>query len=160
MLKMKSGQISQVFIYIFAMVVAAMIFYLGFTLIPKITNLSCNVETQNTKISFETEIGKVYNLGYESVKTLSAPSSCGIYYVCLIGKEPNFNIIPEDKRAIIKLRSEKNYNFFIITNRKASPIEYSFIENMDVKNGTICIEPTGNNFIFKAKNLGDHVEIF
>ncbi len=157
---MKSGQIRQIFFYIFAIIVAGLILYFGFTLIPKVLTLFCDVETGNLKVSVENEIGKVYNLGFGSFKTLSVPTSCGVEYICFIGNNPDFNKVPDGRpKEIMEVRYQTGNNFFIITTKKNLPVEYLKIENIEIKQGVFCLRPKGNSITFKAENKGDHVEI-
>ncbi len=159
MLKMKSAQTRQIFFYIFALIVMAFILYFGFLLIPKVTNLFCEVESGKLKTSLETEIGKVYHLGPESSRRLNIPSSCGLRQLCFVGNDPNFRVIEDEtSRRIIELRHNENpeENVFILTEDDVEPLK---IENIDVKQGTLCILPQGNSLSFRAENKGDYVEI-
>ncbi len=132
--------------------------YFGFTMIPKVTTLFCTVETENLKVSLDSNIGKVYNMGYGSKTKINLASSCGMEYVCFIGQSPNFNnVFDKSVAELMKTReSISKDNVYVKTNKDTKSLE---VKNIDVKEGILCLKPSGGLITFNVENKGDYVEI-
>ena len=113
---MKKGQLfSQPFMYIFAIVVIALIFLFGFQMIGKLKSTTCSVENIKFITDLNNEIDRIYSQGFSGSSTLCSlvprsrvsDSSCeiiipqGLDGVCILDptKSLDYTNIPFEEFA-------------------------------------------------------------
>jgi len=176
---MKKGQLfSQPFMYIFAIVVIALIFLFGFQMIGKLKSTTCSVENIKFITDLNNEIDRIYSQGFSGSSTLCSlvprsrvsDSSCeiiipqGLDGVCILDptKSLDYTNIPFEEFAndIKLLQGHTDKNLYFISENKNCDLEKIppvKIQNVEIKE-TICVK---SNEVVKIviENKGRNVEI-
>src|SRR3989344_8264016 len=115
----KRGQVQQLFVYIFALVVAAMIIGFGYYVITNILNLGKEVETATFKKDLEKQIGLFYTYAPNTNGNIQIRTPSGIKGICFINEGEVSDISYSDVKESAKISRSKNV-FFSTTKEGAN----------------------------------------
>lgn len=105
---MKRGQLlSQPFIYIFAMVVIAVVIYFGFSMVSEVSCLGENVEGAKFVKDLNKHVLEInsFSTGTKNKYTLTPPAD--VRGLCFISKDYSLSNIPfQDIRVVVELEKE------------------------------------------------------
>lgn len=159
----KRGQMQQVFFYIFAIIVTALILFLGIKGIYYVKTTGSEVEITNFITDIKSATQKNYNLGFGSVtsKELFTPSELTL--VCFLDPEKriDFSVIsdPALKQKISLLSEQKDENVYINLQAKDNPLRSYKINNLKPKNDIQCIENPTDSIVLIFENKGKYAEV-
>ena len=158
--KTKRGQLSTVFVYLFAIIVIALILIMGYNFI---TTTKENVEKtdlillKNKLISDIKAISSDY--GSSKKVTYSLPESAELCLFDLDKKDEILDNLPANFNSIIKdsIRSDVKKNAFIIS---SSIFESIYIGNIEINNPYFnCIKPLAGKISFVIEGAGNRTLI-
>jgi hypothetical protein len=156
---MKKGQLfGQPFVYIFIIVVAALILFFGFKAVRDILNLQEGVEFSTFVINLDEEIEKVYHLDYGSSFSLEDMAvSSNINEICFLDLDKPRdvgNIEDEIARELIDSAVNKNI-FFISEDELLDPF---FNEKIVVREeNPLCVKVENGRINVRLTNQGTEV---
>lgn len=157
----KRGQTEQIFVYIFAIIVTALILYFGIKGIIYIIHIGGGVETANFITDIKSAAQKNYDLGYTSrtSKELLVPKN--LETICFINpdEKPDLSIIQNQntKNAISIMTKTKEENLYF--NIKGGRIEPILIEHLKAKNGIQCKQGLFDRISLVFENKGNFAEV-
>ncbi len=147
----------QIFIYIFVLIVAAIIITFGFSLIKTLREKSAQVEVVSFYNDLQKQTSLVYNLDYKSSREVSLNTPIAVKKICFTSNssEPiTNNLEPELKASILNHYSGKNRkNVFIypVTNLQNSQ-NYAYIEHLQTTKNPLCLTTKGNVKVILENN--------
>ncbi|PIN80909.1 hypothetical protein COV16_00205 [Candidatus Woesearchaeota archaeon CG10_big_fil_rev_8_21_14_0_10_34_8] len=174
---MKRGQLlSQPFIYIFALILGALVLVAGFKMIMDLKETADMVEVGEFKSTIESEAKAFYNRGEGSTKSIPISLS-GIKFVCFSNPEEKLNCkfkskvsdeikscpgglkAMNDDKPTFQLRLSKettdNLWFLPLGTAKKDSFKINFIKPLEGAN-PLCYQ-VGSEIIIESK--GTHVEL-
>ncbi|MFA5175642.1 MAG: hypothetical protein WC413_00060 [Candidatus Nanoarchaeia archaeon] len=161
---MKKGQTEQIFIYIFAIVVIAVLIFLGLKFLGYITATSDKVEFANTLTAIQKHINVAYNLAPGSViqRQIAIPKSTK--FICFIDTDnvDYSKITDSTAKNIIQMRinSGEKDNFYYQLNVKGSNnVDQRIFEKLKISK-TLYLTPEAGTITIKLENKGDYVDIY
>lgn len=157
---MSRGQVqSQVFTYIFGLVIVGIVLLLGYTLV---TGLGRDVQEINTK-QVQTDLESIIRSAsqeYGSMHKEKVPVPDKFTQVCFVKSDvKNINPadIPSDYPLIAdSVRSATDKNVFLMDPKLADSF---FIDNLVVDGTLLCIE-NSNGITFRVEGLGNLAKIY
>lgn len=153
----KRGQTEQIFVYIFALVVAALIIGFGYYAITNLLNVGKQVETIKFKEDFEKEMKIYYSYapGTNAYVRLSVPS--GIKAVCFISEGSASKIQYADIKETAKVIQDKNIFFSTIKEKDfAEPI---YVDQIKPSPDPLCINTLSGVLDIDILTTGRFVQI-
>lgn len=176
-LLMKKAQLmSQPFVFIFTIVVIAMVFVFGAYMIYKLLKTECQVENKKFLADLNKEVNRIYSVGYVGNSEECAivkrheqtnlkcemlkPS--GVKGLCFIDLHSNFDArditIKELRDELVSLRGEKESNLYF-TAEEGCELDSEFIAKLSVPE-PICMKPDEDKPVrFILENQGNKVAI-
>lgn len=133
----KRGSIDQVFVYIFALVVAALIIGFGYYVITKVMNLGKEVETIKFKQDLEKNINLYYDFAPGTSANLQIRVPSGIKAVCFIISGDSSSIEYKEVRELASVVKDKN--IFFATTKTDANAEPAYIAKFKPEPDPLCI---------------------
>ena len=126
----KRGQIfGQPFVYIFALIVIAVIIFFGINIIKDVLNLGGSIEFRSFVDKLRAEATRTYNLDYASVIKLDLKVPQDITKICFINRD--FNVALDVSKLPVQIEEDvilrNNDNVFFVSSRNRDSI---FIANL------------------------------
>lgn len=137
------------FIYIFALIVAALILVFGLKFVFDLQASGEQIELGRFKLDVEREVSFIYNLdtGSSSEVTLKTPTK--IKTICFTNSEKDVRTTDKQLRDLLFLNPENN--FFIISEDPSQDKSFN-IEHLKSDTNPFCIQPKGElSLIFENK---------
>lgn len=153
----KRGQMDQIFVYIFLVVVAGLILIFGYRGIQQVIHTGEDVEFVKFLTEFRKETDKYYYLAEGSMKKVSLRVGFGIKEVCFVGEDRDFDYEDEEVNALMKTLKDKN--MFFVMKKGKEKIGAQKIEHLKPAGNLLCIKPLLGNLNFKLTTMQDFVEI-
>ena len=158
----KRGQMEQVFFYIFAIIVTAVILFLGIKAVGYLLETGSGVETANFKLDINSHIKKNFDLNQISLtqEKIYTPSTMDV--VCFIDPsvDLDFNLI---KNSLVRQKisglvksGAKDENVYFSIKKQVDSFE---VDNMKPKNNIQCKENPGGQITLQMENKGSYTEI-
>ncbi|MBN1376918.1 hypothetical protein JW949_01140 [Candidatus Woesearchaeota archaeon] len=158
-MKNNKAQISQLFIYIFIIVIVGAILMIGYKSINNFISKGCDVEKITFKEQTESLINKYNDYGSYHEERINAP--CSFSKVCFvntstIGKPVNY----EDLTIKTSVMNGVEKNIFLIGDY-TSAVGYVDLIYVDDEEGTgvICFNAQGGNFYIGFEGMGKSTKI-
>ena len=158
----KKAQTEQIFFYIFAIIVTAVILFLGMKAIGYTKTIGSQVDLARFITDVNNGAQKNFDLGTGSLTKIDLYNPLGTKIICFLNPKENidFSIIKDSKlqQEISSLSKLKDSNMYIGVENELKAYN---IENVKAKNGIQCKqEPfSGLSLIFENKGLYSEVEI-
>ena len=153
----KRGISTQMFTWIFALFVIAIVLYFGITSLMKVIDTSETVDTLRFQKDVEREVNLLYGYAPGSNKEVSISAPSGVKGVCFMDLTKPLN---EIKFSSVKkfrgLVSNKNLFYAVV---QGTPPEPTIINRLKPKNNPTCIEVSRNRIEFMLKNEGENVVV-
>lgn len=153
----------QPYVYIFALVVAALVIFLGYYMINSLLNLGKQVETKKFENDLRTEVKSIYDFtpGTNSHYKSSVPSGIkGVCFVNVINADVDSIIYDDAKELVSVLKSggtDKNL-FYSVSGRFKLPDPIK-IDKLKVKNDVLCKSTSRGILEIDLENIGNYVEV-
>lgn len=167
-LSSKKGQISQIFIYISAILVIGFIVLFGYKMIGKVLNQKCSVEEQDFMLSVNGFVDQ--NIRYGSRDEGVLPVACDYELLCFVDanvvgtnnweKPIDTNSAYYDiEPAIMIANAQDNisYNVYLYkrgTEDIAYPVAFDKRIHITGEDSVLCMTPTAGSFRFMIEGLG------
>jgi hypothetical protein len=146
---------TQIFTYILAVVIAALILGFGYYWFKEIPRRACLQETAQAGANIKSQIGMVK---YGDMKTVKIPISCGFSEACFVDVEKPANEELSNKPVIYSSwRNVDDRNFFFYPNG-ADSFNLGKI-TIDDQRGFVCMPIANNLLTFRATGMGTSVKI-
>lgn len=157
---MKKGQTEQIFFYIFAIIVTAVILFLGMKAIGYTKTIGSQVELTNFITDIKSGAEKNFNLGLGSRTKTSLITLPNTNIICFLNPDEtiDFSTIKNSKsrQIISKIYKLQDSNMYISIDNK---FENYNIKNIKVKNGIQCKEEPFQGFTLLFENKGSYSEL-
>ena len=152
---MKKGISTQIFIWIFAMVVLGVIIYFGFDMINKTWCFGKGVDVVKFNQDFEDEVREVYLLSKGSNKKIELNVPSEYDEICFFDRTKSYNankITNNEIKEIIELDQSMN-NVFFVSDDKCVDEEPQLVEHLLPYENPICFDIRKSNRIFKRQQM-------
>lgn len=152
----------QVFFYIFAIIVTAVILFLGIKAVGYLLETGSGVETANFKLDINSQIKKNFDLNTGSLTQEKIYAPANLDVVCFIdpSEDMDFNLIkdPAIRQKISGLAKSgvKDENVYFSIKKQLDSFK---VDNMKPKNNIQCKENPGGQIIIQMENKGSYTEI-
>ena len=160
---MKGQLLSQPFMYIFYIVVAALILFFGVKMIINLTNFSGEADVVNFVNDIQKDVNRVYSDNFGSLISLSelnVPSS--IKEICVInnGLNPDYNLITNEEfkeKLELGIGADSD-NLYLFGEFKDESIKSYKVDNLDVYiNNPVCDLNQNNKISIVLENKGNKI---
>ena len=151
------AQISQVFIYLMTIVIAAFILFYGYRAISVFTEKSEQVSFIQFKSSIDNNV-KALSLDFGSVKVQEFTVSGDVNVVCFVSNYPRMLKLNNTKYPLIEdsVNSGVRKNVFLIGNG----IDESFyLDNIESAENLFCMDAISGKIKLRMEGKGDHTFI-
>ena len=154
---------TQIFVYILSMIVIGLVLLYGYNAIRGFRERQEQVSLIEVENQLKTTI-KALSSDYDSIRKEELLLPSGFNMICFVDNRylgygnnvPNCVDLKQDSRAIVEdAMGAGTANIFLVPDGT----ENYMIGNIEVSQGCICIERTGNKAVFRVKGLGNGVEI-
>ena len=160
---MKRGQLEQPFVYIFALVVAALVIFLGYFLINGLLKTGKQVETIRFENDLKNEIKSIYDFSPGTTSNYKNIVPSGIKGICFIDVS-NVNLEEikyEDIKDIVSVLkdagSDKNMFYSVsVQVKQPPPIK---IDKLKPKTNLLCKSTSRGILELDMENKGSFVEV-
>ncbi len=159
-MKNNKAQISQLFIYIFIIVIVGAILLIGYKSINNFISKGCDVEKINFKEQTESLINKYNDYGSYHEERISAP--CRFSRVCFVNTDTIKNKISleiDDLTIKTSVENGVEKNIFLIGEYTSAVGYVDLIEVDNGGTGIICFNSQGGNFHIGFEGLGKSTKI-
>jgi hypothetical protein len=167
---MKKAQINQTFIFIFSLIIMALIAFMSIKLIADVSNSKC--ETEQIQFKSEIQSKMIKNKEYGNVQRHIIFAPCNAQLLCFIDSDTKYvfdssnNLFPANFPLFLR-RTVNSYNdgnkfsknIFLYNGEYATDLGYYDNIRINDENKIVCIEKKGNKFEFVTNGLGKYVEI-
>lgn len=149
------------FVFIFALILGALILIWGFPVIQEFIGISKTIEIGSTLRDIDTKVQSYYNLGEGSTKNVKFSLPSEVKYVCFYDPESTakpdneLSLIDKSLPYLLKLKSKNN--IFIFPRDIVNPSSYLIKHFKPIENPK-CFR-TYNTLKFTIENKGKYVEI-
>lgn len=160
---MKSAQASQIFSYVLALVILALVFIFGYKAISGMQERTDEAAFIQFQSDLKNNVETTMNYGDEKYDEIDVPGDYN--KVCFIGLHAAAGSVTD---PIIKdhIESSLKENVFLIEQQLAlpKPIYIGVIDVVDdgtdgASDGVLCIDVTNNDVKVKFKGLGNYTEL-
>ena len=154
----KRGVSRQVFMWIFALIVIAIVLYFGVTSLTKLVNVGKTVDTLRFQKDVERDVSLLYGYAPGSNKEVSINAPVGVQGVCFIDFTRNIGVIKYSQLKSVRGLgvTPKNMFFASVQGKRSEPVK---IEHLKPKTNPECIDVKHGKIQLMLENKGDHVEV-
>lgn len=153
----RRGVSSQVFMWIFALIVIGLILYFGVTSLAKVIHTGEVIDVLTFQNQLKKETGLMYGYAYGSNKELIVNVPSSIKVVCFM--DLTRPTVLTEYKQINKYRGlTKDVNLFYVTLKGKEPEPYK-IPKLKPKQNPLCKEVKMGRISLVLDNKGDHVEV-
>ena len=160
---MKRGQLEQPFVYIFALVVAALVIFLGYFLINGLLKTGKQVETIRFANDLKNEINSIYDFSPGTNSNYKSNVPAGIKGICFIDvsnanvEDINYDDIKDIVGVLKDTGSDKNMFYSASAQvKQPDPIK---IDKLKPKNNLVCKSTSRGILELDIENKGSFVEV-
>lgn len=160
---MKKAQMEQPYVYIFALIVAALVIFLGYYMITGLLNLGKTVDTKRFEQDLRNEVRSVYDFtpGTTSYYKSNVPSD--VKGVCFMDVgNVNVDDIKYDDIKVLVVEMKKfgtDVNLFYSVTSKAKQPEPNKIDKLKAMDSLVCKSTARGVLEIDLENKGNYVEV-
>ena len=141
-------------LYVFALIVGALILVFGIRQILILMDAGEEVELGTFKTEFEKQTRFIYNLDAGSSDEISIPIPSKVRLICFTDGSGNIQTSNQQLKDLIYLNP--THNLFIITADESEDSSFK-ISNLKSDQSPLCVEPGGKKLNLILENKGNYV---